>query len=184
VYSANVLEHTSDPARVLAESVRVLKRGGLLHMEMPNHLSYFEGHYMVVQPPIVWKPMLAWWVGIVFGRDPAFARALHTEINPAWCRRTIREVDRAYPLELVSLGGDIFLERLSKPFRFETQMAAGRIGKLVGMMQRLNGANWIGRLIVALQGHFPIYLTVRKLPSRAGAAAPPTAEWPRVAGHG
>ena len=44
-YSANVLEHTSNPERVLAEATRVLKPGGLLHMEMPNYLSYFEGHW-------------------------------------------------------------------------------------------------------------------------------------------
>ena len=45
VYSANVLEHTDNPERVLEEAVRVLRPGGLLHFEMPNFLSYFEGHY-------------------------------------------------------------------------------------------------------------------------------------------
>jgi hypothetical protein len=51
-------EHT----RILSAflwSPRVLRPGGLLHMEMPNYLSYFEGHYLVFQPPIIWKPMLA-----------------------------------------------------------------------------------------------------------------------------
>src|ERR1700737_1383843 len=42
VYSANVLEHTNEPDRVLAEAVRVLRPGGILHMEVPNHMSYFE----------------------------------------------------------------------------------------------------------------------------------------------
>ena len=58
VYSANVLEHTADPTKVLSEALRVLKPGGILHMEMPNFLSYFEGHYMIVMPPILWKGML------------------------------------------------------------------------------------------------------------------------------
>ena len=83
VYSAMyVLEHTEIPELVLCEAVRVLRPGGTLFMEMPNFISYFEGHYMVVAPPILFKPMLAWWVRTVFGRDPAFARTLQTKINP------------------------------------------------------------------------------------------------------
>jgi SAM-dependent methyltransferase len=167
VYSANVLEHTQNPEQVLMESIRVLRPGGLLHMELPNYLSYFEGHYMVVQPPIFWKPMLGWWVRMVFRRDPAFARTLQTRINPIWCRRIVRELGREWPLELVSLGDDVFLERLSQAFVFETQVVASRLRGLIGAVRSINRGNWFGRLIVALQGHYPIYLTVRK-----GAAVP------------
>jgi SAM-dependent methyltransferase len=169
VYSANVLEHTENPERVLAESLRVLRPGGVLHMEMPNYLSYFEGHYLVFQPPILWKPMLAWWVKLVFGRDPAFAGTLQTRINPVWCRRQVRRASRIYPLELVSVGADLFLERLSKPFVFEAAMVQNRIQKLMAMVGKLNRGNWIGHLIVALQGHYPIYLTVRKGPAKPAA---------------
>lgn len=42
VYSANVLEHTQQPDRVLEEAIRILRPGGLLHFELPNYLSYFE----------------------------------------------------------------------------------------------------------------------------------------------
>jgi SAM-dependent methyltransferase len=150
VYSANVLEHTGDPEHVLAESLRVLRSGGLLHMEMPNFLSYFEGHYMVIQPPIFWKPMLATWVRWVFRRDPAFAKTLQTRVNPMWCRRTIRKLGRTYPLELVSLGEDLFLERLSQRFTFDTELVAGRLQGTIAALKKLNRGNWIGRLIVAL----------------------------------
>lgn len=161
-YSANVLEHTSDPERVLLEAMRVLKPGGLLHMEMPNYLSYFEGHYMVFQPPIIWKPILAWWVRLAFGRDPAYARTLQTQINPVWLRRVVKKLSHTHPLELISLGEDLFLERLSNPFRFETQAVEGSTGKAIAVLQAVNRRNWVGRLIVVLQGHYPIYLTVRK----------------------
>jgi ubiquinone/menaquinone biosynthesis C-methylase UbiE len=162
VYSANVLEHTANPEHVLEESLRVLRKGGLLHMEMPNYLSYFEGHYMVIQPPIFWKPMLGWWVKLIFRRDPAFARTLQTKINPLWCRRTMKKLGKKYPLELVSVGGDLFLARLSQTFKFETETVAGSLHKIIGVLTKLNWGNWIGRLIVACQGHYPIYLTVRK----------------------
>jgi ubiquinone/menaquinone biosynthesis C-methylase UbiE len=162
VYSANVLEHTADPERVLSECFRVLRSGGLLHMEMPNFLSYFEGHYLVIQPPIFWRPILPWWVRLVFRRDPAFAKTLQTRINPIWCRRTIRKLGRTYPLALISLGEDLFLERLSKVFTFETQMVAGRLQGTISALKKVNRGNWVGHLIVAFQGHYPLYLTVRK----------------------
>jgi len=168
VYSANVLEHTADPERVFMESLRVLRPGGLLHMEMPNFLSYFEGHYMVVMPPIVWKPILGWWLKLVFHRDPAFAATLQTRINPLWCRRQVKKAAKTYPLELISLGEEAFLDRLTHPFQFETQMVANRAGGRIAALQKINRGNWVGRLIVALQGHYPIYLTVRKTAARKG----------------
>lgn len=163
VYSANILEHTRDPEAVLTESIRVLRKGGILHMEFPNHLSYFEGHYLVMQPPLVFRWLLPAWVKLVFGRDPAFARTLQTQINPIWCRRVLKRLKKQYEIELVSLGEELFLERLSKAFVFETEMVAGHLGKVVRTVQRLNRSNWMGRAIVLAQGHFPIYLTVRKL---------------------
>jgi SAM-dependent methyltransferase len=167
VYSANVLEHTQSPEQVLREALRVLRPGGMLSVEMPNFLSYFEGHYMVVGPPILWKPMLAWWVRIVFGRDPAFAHTLQTQINPIWCRRQIRQLSHVYCLEQASLGEDEFLKRLSEPFHFEAQMVKGSIGRLIKLLQALNLGNWIGHLIIGLQAHYPIYLTLRKCDRRA-----------------
>lgn len=61
VYSGNVLEHTEDPVKVIEEAVRVLRPGGILHFEMPNYLSYFEGHYMLPQPPLLWRSLLPFW---------------------------------------------------------------------------------------------------------------------------
>ena len=65
------------------------------------------------------------------------------------------------------MGDDLFLERLSQAFVFETQVVAGRLQGLMAVLGRINRGNWMGQLIVALQGHYPIYLTVRK-----GAATP------------
>ena len=100
VYSGNVLEHTEDPDRVLHESVRVLRKGGILHMEMPNYLSYFEGALpCVLQPPIICKPLLPFWVRFVCRKDPSFAKTLQTCINPIWCRRMVRKLSRTYSVE-------------------------------------------------------------------------------------
>jgi len=162
VYSANVLEHTNDPQQVLAESFRVLRIGGTLHVEVPNFLSYYEGHYLIPVPPLVHRGLLPFWVKHVFRRDPAFARTLRTEINPIWCRRTIRALRGRFELEILSLGEDVFLDRLAAPFEFETPQMQSRLAGTVRLVQRLNVKNWIGRMIVAAQGYFPIYLTVRK----------------------
>src|SRR5208282_6069264 len=137
--------------------------GGILHFEMPNFLSYFEGHYLVPQPPILWSSMLAQWVSLL-GRDPSFARTMRTEINPVWCRRAVKQVSRKYPVQLLSLGDDIFLSRLAQPFKFEMERTASKLQTAITAIQRLNVGNWIGRTIVAAQGYYPIYLTIRRNP--------------------
>jgi ubiquinone/menaquinone biosynthesis C-methylase UbiE len=161
VYSANVLEHTSEPDRVLFEAIRVLRPGGVLHMEIPNHMSYFEGHYMLLQPPLVHRLILPAWVSL-FGRDPAFSKTIQTQINPIWCRRVLRTIGATYPLEILSLGEDVFLERFSRPFNFEAEGVATRLSSIVRLLQLVNRGNWIGRTIVAMLGHYPLYVTVRK----------------------
>lgn len=161
VYSANVLEHTENPVKVLEEAVRVLRPGGILHFEMPNFLSYFEGHYLLPQPPILWRSMLPQWVRLL-GRDPSFARTMRTEINPVWCRRAVKRVSEKYPVQLLSLGDDVFLDRLTQPFQFEMKRTAGKLQTIVSIVQRLNVGNWMGHMIVVAQGYYPIYLTLRR----------------------
>jgi SAM-dependent methyltransferase len=163
VYSANVLEHTADPKKVLSEAVRVLKPGGILHMEMPNFLSYFEGHYMVVTPPLLWRGMLGQVIKFIYRRDPRYADTLRTEINPIWIRSTFQEINRRMPVKLMSTGGEIFRERLQEPFVFETSVVKSKVGSLVKAVQALNIGNWIGWTITGLQGYYPMYVTARRL---------------------
>jgi SAM-dependent methyltransferase len=163
VYSANVLEHTADPGRVLSEAVRVLKPGGILHMEMPNFLSYFEGHYMVVVPPLLWRGMLGQIIKFIYRRDSRYADTLRTEINPIWIRSTFREINRVTPVKLMSTGGEIFRQRLREPFIFETSVVKSKLGSLINTVQALNVGNWIGWTFTALQGYYPMYVTARRL---------------------
>jgi SAM-dependent methyltransferase len=163
VYSGNVLEHTEAPLTVMQEAVRVLRPGGILHIEVPNYMSYFEGHYMIPQPPNIWRWVLPAWLRLL-GRDPAFAYTMRTEINPIWCRRAVNQINRKYPVKLLSLGAEFFLERLTQPFQFEMERTAAKLGWTIRTLQWMNVGNWIGHSLVLAQAHYPIYLTVQRQP--------------------
>jgi hypothetical protein len=64
--------------------------------------------------------------------------------------------------EMLSLGDEIFLDRLAQPFHFEMKSTARKLQTVIAAVQRLNVGNWIGRMIVAAQGYYPIYLTLRR----------------------
>lgn len=162
VFSNNVLEHTSNPATVLSEAVRVLRPGGTLYVEVPNYLSYFEGHYLIPQPPVFFRSMLVAWVHWVYRRDASFAKTLRTEINPIWLRRQFRRISRTHSVSLETLGEEQFLLRLMQPYEFQTTALRRSAGRSMKIIQALNWKNWIGRMLVGLQAHYPIVLVARR----------------------
>jgi len=98
VVSFQVLEHVRDPEKVLSEAVRVLKPGGRLYFDMPNYLSFVEGHY-----GIAWLPALAFSKPIariyvrLAGRNPNFLDELNF-VTPGRLRRWTASLDAEFNL--------------------------------------------------------------------------------------
>jgi len=162
VYSLNVLEHTTSPVDVLRESLRVLRPGGIPFFEIPNFMSFFEGHYHVITPPILSKRIVKVLIKFLYRRDTKFLAHLHTEINPLWMMRTLRKLKRHYEFELLTLGQEEFRQRFSGEFRFEQQQSRHRLEKLVRVAQRLNKLIPLSNLFIATKTYYPIYLVLRK----------------------
>lgn len=165
IYSANVIEHSNDPKEVLKEALRVLKPGGILHFEMPNFTSFFEGHYLVLMPPLWFKFILPWYIRFILRRDDAFARTLHTNINPIWLRKTIRSLAREnnFSLSIISMGEEIFRERLNSiSFDYQHKVMETKTSFLISFLKKLNKKNRIANILINLKAHYPIYLTLVK----------------------
>jgi hypothetical protein len=113
-------------------------------------------------PPILWKSLLPFWVKWVCGRDPSFARTLRTEINPVWLRRTVKRLGSRYRLRLVSVGEEVFRDRLRESFRFETRMGETKLGSIIRVLRVLNSKDMVSRSFIFAQAHYPIYPTVIK----------------------
>lgn len=98
VVSFQVLEHVHDPPKVLSEAVRVLKPGGRLYFDMPNYLSFVEGHY-----GIAWLPALAFSKPIarayvrLAGRNPDFIDELNF-VTPGRLRRWTASLEAEFTL--------------------------------------------------------------------------------------
>ena len=97
-----------------------------------------------------------------FPSSGQFARTLRTEINPLWCKKAIRRLSSTFSLDLLSLGEDEFRERLRAPFEFESRQVQEKLQRLVGLATRLNRRDHLANILIALQAHYPIYLSVRK----------------------
>ncbi len=161
VYSSNVLEHTDDPARVLNEALRVLKPGGTLQIVCPNYLSYFDGHYAALHPPIPSNAFFQWWVKWIYGADPAFASTIRTEINPRWVRRQLAELMRRYRMTVLTLGQEKFVERMDAA-EVGRWMGLGLVGRLVSWSKAMRLNRLAASLIVALNGWTPLIITLRR----------------------
>lgn len=96
LYSVSVLEHVTNPQRVLLEAARVLKPGGLLYLAFPNRLFPRETHtglwFLSYLPRRVARRVL-----IAFRRNTIDDWNLHF-LSYFWLRRLLRR--NAIPLTI------------------------------------------------------------------------------------
>ena len=161
VYSTNALEHTSDPLKVLYEAIRVLKPGGILQIIYPNYHSYFDGHYNIIHPPIITNTFFQWYVKNIFNRDPEFAKTLRTELNVMWTKRSLDILKHTYEYEVLTLGKETFLQRITS-LDFDTTGNLLKIKSLLEAIKILKLNILIGKMMILLSAWSPIILTLRK----------------------
>lgn len=168
VFSNNVLEHTADPSKVLAESIRVLRPGGVMYHVVPNYGSWWEGHYGVV-----WIPFLNKFFGRLYlrllGKNPAYLNTLQLINRPLLRRSLSPHSDR---IEVLSWGQDLFVERL-QTLEFSEYAALGRLKSKLRILHRLGLVRLLCGVGKLLHWETPFLLTVRKKSSNGDASAQP-----------
>ena len=133
--------------------------GGVLQFVYPNFHSFFDGHYAIFHPPIIWPAFFPWYVKTCFHRDPAFAETLRTELNVLWTRKQLTRLRRQYSFEVLSLGEEVFLERMHS-LNFETWAGLTKVKTALARLRGLTA--YVARVIIFLRSWTPIILTLKK----------------------
>lgn len=156
IFSSNVLEHTQDPAKVIAESLRVLKSGGYLQFVFPNYGSVWDGHYSLPWIPYAPYSLGRFYVSL-FGRDPNYVDTLQL-LNIFTLRRILANHPEA---QVITWGFEIFDERLQQ-MQFSEWAGMGGVKRIVTLLHQLRlvkFASWVSR---QLHLQTPFILTIHK----------------------
>jgi SAM-dependent methyltransferase len=158
VYSSNVLEHVTDPEKVLAEALRILCPGGYLFFTFPNYGSWWEGHY-----GIPWIPHMPKWIAKLYirlyQRDPKYLDDLHLLTVPG-----IKHLLKPWRNQITvkTFGKDLWQERL-ETLAFGEWGSASKLKRMLKVIHRLplliKSAIFLGNL---LHWYYPIILVLRK----------------------
>jgi hypothetical protein len=83
-------------------------------------------------------------------------------VNPVWARRQLALIAETTPIEILSLGQDVFRERMGEA-SVGRWMALGKVGRLVDLAAKLKLNRLAAEIVILLQGWSPLIMTVRKL---------------------
>ncbi len=161
VYSTNVMEHVKDPFKVLDEGLRVLKPGGILQYVYPSFHSFFDGHYAVFHPPVLFKSFFPWYIKYIAGRNEAYAKTLNVELNARWAKNATKKLGSKYNIELLSLGEEVFLERMTST-NFGEWAGLYKVKKMLDIMKTLGLNKLVAQLIIKTKTWSPVILTIKK----------------------
>lgn len=161
VYSTNVLEHVQNPMKVLDEGLRVLKPGGILQFVFPNYQSFFDGHYAVFHPPVLFKAFFPWYIKHIINRSSSYAKSLNTELNVRWAENAVKTLAEKYNIKLISLGEEVFFERITSN-EFGTWAGLYKIKNIINVMKKFRINNWVSHILYYTKTWSPVILTIKK----------------------
>lgn len=156
IISFNVLEHVDDLKRLLEESVRVLKKGGILYFRCPNYFSFYEGHF-----GIFWLPFLAYsktlaklWVKL-WGKNPKFV----DELNFVTLQK-LSAILRHLPVEIIQTADPLpsWSDRVKILYS-----KSSRASLFLQFLWFLSSALGFTHIMRKLKMHYSISLMLKKL---------------------
>ena len=156
VVSFQVLEHTQDPLKVLEQSRRVLKKGGLIYFVVPNYHSFWEGHYSVPWLPCLNKTFSKIYLKTI-GRDEKFIDTLQF-VNPEKLRYWTKKLN----LTILSLGEERFRRNISKEKIKDYWAGNSLLRKTIELIRRSKLDKILAWIFIKLDFYYPITFIARK----------------------
>jgi len=105
VTSYQTLEHVQDVEAVLAEMLRVVRPGGVLHLRCPDYRGTFEGHYLLPWLPLLPAPLARLYLrlrgrpstgyaGLTYTTRPGLVRGLKEAASRAGIEIEVTDLER------------------------------------------------------------------------------------------
>jgi ubiquinone/menaquinone biosynthesis C-methylase UbiE len=161
VTSFQVMEHVQDPGLVIKEIVRVTKKEGIIYINMPNHNSFWEGHYGCLWIPHFPKPLAKLYVRYIRKKDHNFLDTINY-LSPTKVKRQMKKHNVLDKVEILGWGSELFDERLQK-LNFTSWGHTAKLKNIMKVMQKLRVVGflrWINRHVYGF--YYPMILIMKK----------------------
>lgn len=167
VVSSSVLEHVQDEQKVLAESIRVLKPGGIAIHNFPNYRSFFEGHFKAPWLPFLgYRSSKVWLRLLDFLTGNKHKRKLkdydYVDTLKFVSLKTVSDMRKRFPeIEIISLGKEVWRERLDG-FDLSVYWGVDWLARFIKRFRTLKLIRCVAILGTAFDFFTPIILVMRK----------------------